>query len=120
MAVALTWFAAPGTALAAPTVFEEGEATTRSIAENTEIPETWLPIGAPVRATDADGDTLTYSVDLSHARLVDATGQIFSRRGTQIFVNHEETSEVILLVTASDGPNTDTIEVTVYNTKASG
>ena len=116
LAVALTWFAAPGTALAAPPVFEEGATTTRSIVENTGIPNSDTPIGDPVSATDADGDELTYSVDLVVAWWVDGAGQIFLLDGRQRYIDHEEFPEIPLILTVSDGTNTDTITVTVIVT----
>ena len=81
----LAWLAAPGAAWTAPPVFTEGETTIRSVAEHTAIPYDGLPIGDPVRATDADGDDLTYSVDMSVLFYIGNTeensGQIFLRRG---------------------------------------
>ena len=46
--------------LQTPPVFEEGEAATRSVAENTAAS---ADIGSPVTATDEDGETLTYSLE---------------------------------------------------------
>ena len=40
-------------------VFTDGTGTTRAVAENTD---SGTNIGAPVSATDADNDTLTYSL----------------------------------------------------------
>ena len=51
--------------------FADGDTATRSVAENTGAGE---PVGEPVAATDADGDTLTYSLDGADADCVRARG----------------------------------------------
>ena len=72
-----------------------------------------MAIGDPVAATDADGDTLTYSAvgeDASKFVLDAATGQLSTKAG----LDHESRSSYTfqLTATAPDGYS-DTIEVTV-------
>ncbi|MYB50463.1 MAG: hypothetical protein F4X72_14565 [Dehalococcoidia bacterium] len=82
---------------------------TLSVAENTA---TGTNIGAPVTATDADNDTLTYTLGGYYApffSIVSTTGQIRTYRA----LDHEEQSSFRrLTVTVSDG-NGGTAEATV-------
>ncbi len=60
------------------------------------------PIGGPVRATDADGDTLTYSLwgaDADHFAIDAGTGQILTK-GTY---DYEEKRGYAVIVRARDG-----------------
>ena len=59
-------------------VFDEGTSATRSVAENTAADE---PIGAPLTATDADNNPLTYSLQDAGAELfgiVPGSGQLLT------------------------------------------
>ena len=70
----------------------------RSIAENTTAR---TKIGAPLAATDGDGDVLTYSlsgVDASSFTLDDATGQLRTRSS----LDYEGKSRYQVVVTATD------------------
>ena len=79
-------------------------------------------IGDPVTATDADGDTLTYSLDdtasvFSHYFQIDsATGQLQTNVATGLIFNHEKlpTNVYGIIVVADDGrEGTDTARITV-------
>ena len=92
----------------APT-FTDGSSVTREIAENTSAGEN---IGAVITATDPDNDTLTYSLggtDASAFVLGTTTGQL----RTSTALDYETKSIYTLVLTASDGNQTDTIAVTI-------
>ena len=89
-------------------VFANDRAT-RSIAENTDA---GTNIGAPVSATDANGDTLTYTlggVDASSFTIAGTTGQLKTRAP----LDYETKNAYIVIVTVSDGSRTDTITVII-------
>ena len=91
-------------------VFTEGTTTTRSVVENTA---TGQNIGDPVAATDADNDTLTYSLsgtDAASFDIVSTTGQL----QTKTALNSETKDEYVVMVSVSDGTDTDTIDVTIH------
>ena len=76
-----------------------GAPFTRSVDENTASGQN---VAAAVAATDADSDTLTYSLggdDERHFNLDSATGQITTR----LALNFEERESYSVTVTASDG-----------------
>ena len=86
-----------------------GDKTTRSIAENTPA---GVNIGSPVSATDADDDTLTYSLsgtDRASFKIVSTSGQL----KTHTPLDYETKNAYSVTVTASDGSRTDTIIVTI-------
>ena len=92
-------------------VFTEGEATERSIAENTPA---GTDIGTPVTAIDEDEeDVLTYSlsgVDAASFGLVSTTGQLQTRDP----LDYEQKNTYAVIVSVSDGNGgTDTIAVTI-------
>ena len=91
-------------------VFSEGDSTERSVAENTV---SGMNVGAAVTATDADNDTLTYSLEGTDA----ASFSIVSTRGqirTVAALDHEAKSRYSVTVRADDGKGgTDTIAVTI-------
>ena len=90
-------------------VFTEGETTTRAVAENT-IADT--NIGAAVGATDADNNTLTYTLGGTDA----ATFDIDSTNGqlkTKDTLNYENKSAYSVTITVSDGDLTDVINVNI-------
>ena len=100
--------AAPATTNTAP-VFTEGASTTRTIAENTAA---GVNIGTAVAATDADNDTLTYTLGGTDASAFDigsTTGQL----RTRVTLDYETKSTYTVTVTVSDGSLTDTITVTI-------
>ena len=79
--------------------FTEGESTTRTVAENTASGEN---IGGPVSATDADEDTLTYTLggtDAAHFSIDSASGQL----QTYAVLDFEDRSTYSVVVTVSDG-----------------
>ena len=85
-------------ALNAPPAFDEGPTTTRGVDENTATGEN---IGAPVAATDADNDTLTYSLDatsLDTFDIVATTGQL----QTKADLDFEDTPSYTVTVSVSD------------------
>ncbi|MDE2905660.1 MAG: cadherin-like beta sandwich domain-containing protein, partial [Acidobacteriota bacterium] len=91
-------------------VFGEGASTTRKVDENTAAGE---PVGAPVAAVDADGDTLSYSLegaDAASFALDAATGQL----STSAPLDFETNAGHAVTVKADDGKGgTATIAVTV-------
>ena len=92
-----------------PPVFTEGASTTRTVAENTAA---GTNIGSAVSATDADDDTLTYTLsgtDAAAFSIVSTTGQL----RTQAALDYEIQSIYTVAITASDGSLTDTISVTI-------
>ena len=78
--------------------FPSSENGTRTVAENTGAGEN---VGAPVTATDADTDTLTYKlsgVDAPSFSIVDSSGQI----QTKAPLDHEAKATYTVTVTATD------------------
>ena len=74
---------------------------TRSIIEDTGARQN---VGAPVGATDADGDTLTYSLggtDAASFVIVSTSGQILTKSG--VTYDYEAQANYSVTVTASDG-----------------
>ncbi len=97
-----------------PPVFTDGAAVTRSVAENTA---SGINIGSAVGATDADNDSLTYSLsgtDASAFSIVSTTGQL----QTSAALDYEAKNSYTVTVTAFDGSSTDTITVTINVTDA--
>ena len=102
---------------AAPAFPTNGSAT-RKVAENSPAGTT---VGAPVAASDADGDDLTYSLSGTSAFTIDsATGQIAVADAADL--NYEAVSSYTVTVSVSDGADTfgnpdpsadDTITVTI-------
>ena len=89
--------------------FTAGISTTRSIAENAG---SGVDIGTPISATDADSDTLTYTLggtDASTFSIDSTTGQL----RTDAFLDYETKSSYAMTITVSDGSLTDTINVTI-------
>ena len=80
----------------------------RSIRENTRA---GANLGAPVRATDANNDRLTYSIPASDHFEIDASsGQL----RTKAELDHEGREQHFVTVTATDpGGLTDTVSVTI-------
>ena len=90
-------------------VFTDGTSTTRAIVENTVA---GTSIGAAVSATDADGDTLTYSLSGPNATSfgIDiSTGQL----KTSAALDYETKNAYSVTITASDGKLTASITVTI-------
>ena len=90
-------------------VFTEGSSSTRSIAENTA---SGINIGAPVAATDPDGDTITYALggsDPDAFSFIIATGQL----QTKAALDYETKSTYSVTVVALDGRHSTLIDVTV-------
>ncbi len=90
-------------------VFTEGSSTTRTVSENTSSD---VGIGSPISATDADGDTLTYSLTGTDAASFDidtTNGQI----KTKAALDYETKATYAVMVTVSDGKLTDTINITI-------
>ncbi len=91
-----------------PPAFDEDE-TTRTIAENTDADAN---IGAVITATDADKDSLTYSLggtDASAFAIDSKTGQL----KTEAALDYEKKTSYAVTVIASDGTLTDSISVTI-------
>ena len=105
----------------APPAFAEGPTTTRGVAENTATGEN---LGAPVAATDADNDTLTYALDatsLATFDIVATTGQL----QTKAALDYETRTSYTVTVSVSDSLDSngaddavtdDTITVTILVT----
>ncbi len=90
-------------------VFTDGATATRSIAENTASDE---HVGTTIAATDADNDTLTYTLGGTDAASfgIDATtGQL----KTKAALDYETKSSYTVTISVSDGSLTDTITVTI-------
>ena len=94
----------------APT-FDQGDSTTRTVAENTAAGQN---IGLPVAATDPDsGETLTYALrgaDAASFAIVSTSGQL----QTAAALDFETETEYEVTVTVTDSGNlTDTIDVNI-------
>ncbi len=90
-------------------VFTDGTITTRTVAENTASGQ---HIGTAVAATDADNDTLTYTLsgtDAASFGIDRTTGQL----KTKAALDYETKNTYTVIVTVSDGSLTDTIDVTI-------
>ena len=86
-------------------VFTEGNATTRSVAENLEV---GVNIGTAIAATDPDGNTLTYTLGGSDAASFDidsSTGQL----KTKTTLDRESQSTYTVTITVSDSSITNII-----------
>ena len=92
----------------APT-FTDGASTTRSVAENTAANTN---IGTPIAATDADNDTLTYTLGGTDAASFGINGSI-GQLQTQTALDYETKRTYTVTVTVSDGTLTDSITVTI-------
>ena len=96
-------------------VFTDGSTTTRSIAENTDA---GVNIGSAVAATDANNDTLTYTLsgdDAGSFDIVSTTGQL----QTKAALDYETDNSYSVTITVSDSRLTDTIAVTINVTDKS-
>ena len=85
----------------------------RSVAENTAAGQN---VGGVLTATDSDGDTLTYTLEGTDAASFDivavsGSGQIRTKSG--VTYNHEAKSSYEVTVRASDGTDSDTIDVEI-------
>ena len=86
-------------------VFSAGSWTPRSIDENSA---SGANVGAAVRATDADGDTLTYSLtgtDAGSFTINSSTGQIMV--GAGITLDYETKTSYMVTVGVTDGEDAD-------------
>ena len=91
--------------------FKEGSSTTRRVAENSPPGSN---VGAPVTATDPDGDTLTYSLagaDADRFAIDRRNGQITVGSGTTL--DYETRSRYRVTVHASDGSESASISVAI-------
>ena len=90
--------------------FADSEDGARSVAENTGA---GMEIGAPVTATDANDDTLTYALggtDTASFDIDTATGQLMTKEA----LDYETKATYSVTVTASDsGGLSDSIDVTI-------
>ena len=96
-------------------VFTEGVVTTRSISENAD---SGTNIGTAVSATDADNDTLTYTLggtDAASFSIVSTSGQL----QTKAALDYETKTSYAVTVSVSDGnAGIDSITVTIKVTDA--
>ena len=94
-------------------VFTDGDSAIRLVEEGTPA---GTNVGSPVAATDADNDTLTYSIsgtDTATFRIVSTTGQLITRRETNYYVKNRYS----VTVSVSDGNGgSDTIAVNIHLT----
>ncbi len=84
-----------------PPAFDEGDSATRSLAENSPAGEN---VGAPLAATDLDGDTLTYSLsgaDAGAFSIDPGTGQVTTKSG--VVYDYEAKPTYFVTVNAADG-----------------
>ena len=89
--------------------FTEGSSATRAIAENTQL---GVNIGTPVAATDADNDTLTYTLsgtDANAFSIDTTTGQLRTRST----LDYETKTTYTVTITVSDGSLSDTTTVRI-------
>ena len=97
----------------------DSETATREVAENTEAS---MDIGAPVTATDADGDALDYTLGGTDAASFDInpeTGQL----KTLAALDYETTATYEVMVTATDPDSASdmiTVTITVTNVDEMG
>ena len=99
---------------AAAPEFTDGDSTSRSVVENTPAD---VNIGNAVTATDADNDTLTYTLGGTDAASFDIdseTGQL----KTKSALDHDTKSSYTVTITVSDDTDSDTITVTITVTAA--
>ena len=103
--------------------FSDGASTFRVVAENAPDgdADTADDVGSPVVATDANGDTLIYTLGGSDKDLFEAIvteGQIEVKAGAKL--DHETKPRLTVTLTANDGSGesnaTATITVTIYVT----
>ena len=90
-------------------IFTDGDSTSRIVVENTG---SGVDIGSAVSATDADGNTLSYSLggtDASSFSIDSTTGQL----RTTASLDYETQSTYTVTLTVSDGSLTDSITVTI-------
>ena len=94
-----------------PPAFGAGEATTASVPENSANGTAV----ATITATDADGDTLVYSLDSTADAVfdIDSSGAITVQVEAGSALDHEGTSSYAATVTADDGTDTATHELTI-------
>ena len=85
-----------------PPLFDEGTTATRGVDENTAANQ---PVGNPLTARDADGDTLTYSLDTASDAFfdIDSDGQLLTEAG----LDHEARNSYSVNVSVSDGKASD-------------
>ena len=101
--------------------FPSTETGARSFPENTTGVQN---VGVPVAATDADDDTLTYTLggtDASSFQIVSTSGQIQTTSG--VTYDHEAKSSYSVTVTADDsnsGTDTKDVTITVTNLEEPG
>ena len=90
-------------------VFTDGSRTTRTVDENTVAGQN---IGTAISATDAENNTLTYSLggtDAASFSIVSTTGQL----QTKAALDYETKATYTVTVTVSDGNFTNSITVTI-------
>ncbi len=90
-------------------VFTDGSDTIRYVSENASG---GTNIGTPVSATDADNDTLIYSVSSTDASLFDIDSRTGQLR-TLSTLNYEDRNVYSVIVSVSDNSLTATINVTI-------
>ena len=88
-----------GAPLNRPPSFTEGAATSRSVAENAVVGEYF---GAPLAATDPDGDTLTYTLGGADSRFFNVN-PITGRLRVKVPLDYETNSSHSVVVRVADG-----------------
>ena len=86
-----------------PPQFPNGDSGTRSVTENTVAGQN---VGAPVSASDPEGDDLTYTLsgtDAGHFDIDDSTGQILAKSE----LDHESKTSYSVTVSVRDSLNVD-------------
>ena len=86
--------------------FTEGDSTTRSVAENTAADTN---IGTAITATDADNDTLTYTLsgtDAADFAIVSTTGQLKTSAALDFETDSSYAVTVTVFVSDSNGGQT--------------
>ena len=95
-----------------PPMFAEGEATTRSVSENQPAGS---PIGSVIKVNDPDGDQLNYSLDGDTDVIGFTVGEDYNtvQLVTKKSLDHDTTAQYSVTLTASDGSEEASINVTI-------
>ena len=102
--------------LSVPPEFTDGEATERSVAENSEA---GTPVGDPVAATDANGDDVTYSLggdDMMYFEIDEMSGQISVGEGTMLDYESDKMSYSVTVTAEDETGRSSMIAVTIMVT----
>lgn len=92
-------------------VFDDGESTTRSIAENAPV---GTNIGSPIAATDPNNDPLSYGIWYNGTYGLIALDRDTGQLKTDALLDYETQSSYLVRISADDGKGgQDSIDVTI-------